>query len=204
MIRAAFILFILGLSIATYQSNRFVELWLTPDQYGSLLYKNENYIAAARSFDNIHSRGLSYYAAEDFISATNTFKQLDTAAAFFYLGNAYAQQEMLAEAISAYDEALIRQPEFSAAQFNRNWVNGLKELDDAVYEDAGGTGGQLEADEIVFDDRAENAIGEMNEQEMRAQGMSDQQIEQLWMRRVQTTPGDFLALKFSYQAGAQR
>lgn len=202
MIKASFIILALVLAITAYQSDRIMDLWLTPNQQGSIQYRNQNYIEAARRFDNPYSTGLAFYAAEDFVNATNAFSRLDTAAAKFYLGNAYAQQELLSEAISAYDQALDLQADFPAALFNRNWVSGLKELDDAVYEDAGGTDGQLEADEIVFDDRAEDAVTEINEAQMRAQGMSDQEIEQLWMRRVQTTPGDFLALKFSYQAGA--
>ncbi len=204
MIKIVLTFFSLVLGIAAWQSDRFLDLWLTANQQGSIHYDKQNYIEAARRFDNGYLKGLSFYAAGDFISATTTFSRLDTAEAMFYLGNSYAQQELLAESISAYEEALTKQAEFPAAQFNLNWVIGLKELEDAVYEDAGGTGGRLEADEFVFDDRAENAIDEINETEMRAQGMSDQEIEQLWMRRVQTTPGDFLSLKFSYQAGDQR
>ncbi len=204
MIKIVLTLFSLVLGIAAWQSDRFLDLWLTANQQGSIHYDKQNYIEAARRFDNGYLKGLSFYAAGDFISATTTFSRLDTAEAMFYLGNSYAQQELLAEAILAYEEALTKQAEFPAAQFNLNWVSGLKELEDAVYEDAGGTGGRLEADEFVFDDRAENAIDEINETEMRAQGMSDQEIEQLWMRRVQTTPGDFLSLKFSYQVGDQR
>ena len=202
MIRVVFILFFVSLAAATYQTDRFVDLWLTGDQRGSILYGGEEYIAAARSFDDVYAKGLSFYAAQDFLSATNAFGQLSTVQSLFYLGNSFAHQELLDEAIEAYDEALLQKADFPEAQFNRDWVNGLKELRDAQYEDAGGTGGQLEADEFVFDDKAEDAISEINEQQMSAQGMSDQQIEQLWMRRVQTTPGDFLALKFSYQIGA--
>jgi hypothetical protein len=33
----------------------------------------------------------------------------------------------------------------------------------------------------------------------RSQGLTDQQIESIWMRRVQTTPTEFLKIKFSYQ-----
>ena len=39
----------------------------------------------------------------------------------------------------------------------------------------------------------------MTEAEARTQGLTDEQIESIWMRRVQTTPAEFLEIKFSYQ-----
>ena len=54
----------------------------------------------------------------------------------------------------------------------------------------------------MFDDRAVNAMGEMTIDEARLQGLSPEAIREMWMRRVQTTPGDFLRLKFAYQAQA--
>lgn len=203
MIRVAAILLVIALGLSTYQAGRFIDLWLTQDQLASLQYNNENYVAAGRNFDNLYMQGLSYYAAEDFNNAINALRQLNTAESNFYMGNAYAQMDRLEESLAAYEAALLLQLDFPQAEFNFTWVSGLKELANKEYEDAGGTGGQLEADEIVFDDRADDAVGEMSELELRAQGMSDEEIQDLWMRRVQTTPGDFLKLKFSYQAAQQ-
>jgi hypothetical protein len=95
------------------------------------------------------------------------------------------------------------QPDFAEAQFNRDWVGGLYELSQREYDDSGGTGGKLGADDFVISDRADNAQQTMTAEEAASQGLSDEQIEQLWMRRVQTTPGDFLAYKFSFQAQRQ-
>ena len=88
-------------------------------------------------------------------------------------------------------------------------MQGLLELEQQEYDDAGGTGGKLEADRIVFDERAKNAKQTMSAEELAAQadkvqGLSDQQLQTMWMRRVQTTPGDFLRLKFSYQQQKQQ
>jgi Ca-activated chloride channel family protein len=103
----------------------------------------------------------------------------------------------LKQALDAYDEALALRPDFPEATANRRWVSGLYELSQKEYDDAGGTGGMLEADEIVYDDRAKDATGTMTAQEAVAQGVSDAELEAMWMRRVQTTPGDFLRLKFA-------
>jgi Ca-activated chloride channel family protein len=78
-------------------------------------------------------------------------------------------------------------------------VQGLYDLSQKEYEDFGGTGGKLGADGFVFDDRAKDAEQTMTEAEARSQGLTDEQIESIWMRRVQTTPAQFLEIKFSYQ-----
>ena len=113
--------------------------------------------------------------------------------------NTRAHQGRLAEAVEAYDQALARQPQLDEARFNREWVSGLLELEEREYDDYGGTGGKLGADDVVFSDRASNAQQTMSEAEARSEGLSDEQLQEIWMRRVQTTPGDFLELKFAYQ-----
>ena len=192
---------VLALSVLAAGSAQaaFIDWWLTPDQQGRVLFERGEYSQAAQRFSDPLWKGLAYYASEDFVSATSWLARVDTAYGRFYLGNALAHQDRLAEALAAYDEALALEPEFEQAQFNRDWVQGLYELSQKEYEDFGGTGGKLGADGFVFDDRAKNAEQTMSEAEARSQGLTDDQIESIWMRRVQTTPAEFLAIKFSYQ-----
>ncbi|MGI9290749.1 MAG: tetratricopeptide repeat protein [Gammaproteobacteria bacterium] len=194
------LVFLLWSSVA---SAAFIDWWLTPDQQGRWYFEQGDYQRAAQRFTDPYRKGLAYYAAEDFSSAAAMFATVDTPEGRFYLGNAYAQQDMLAEAVVSFDAALKLRSDFEAAQFNRDWVAGILEIENREYEDAGGTGGKLGADEIVFDDKAQNAQGEMTQQEAIAEGLSDQQLQEMWMRRVQTTPGDFLELKFAYQLQKQ-
>jgi Ca-activated chloride channel family protein len=177
----------------------FIDWWLTPDQQGRMLFERGEYAQAAQRFEDPLWKGLAYYASEDFLSAASWFAQVETPYGYFYLGNAMAHQDRLEEAIAAYDEALSLEPEFAEAAFNREWVQGLYDLSQKEYEDFGGTGGMLGADDFVFDDRAKNAEQTMTEAEARQQGLTDEQIESIWMRRVQTTPAEFLEIKFSYQ-----
>jgi len=199
MLRKTILVGVLSVLAAGSAQAAFIDWWLTPDQQGRVLFERGEYSQAAQRFSDPLWKGLAYYASEDFVSATSWFAQIDTAYGRFYLGNALAHQDRLAEALAAYDEALALQPEFAEAQFNRDWVRGLYELSQKEYEDSGGTGGQLGADDFVFDDRAKNAEQTMSEAEARSQGLTDEQIESIWMRRVQTTPAEFLAIKFSYQ-----
>jgi Ca-activated chloride channel family protein len=122
-----------------------------------------------------------------------------TARARFQYANALARLERLPEAVAGYDEVLEADPDLEEATFNREWVAGILAVDEKEYDDAGGTGGKLAADRIVFDELGAKATGEMTQQEARAQGLTETELRDLWMRRVQTTPGDFLRLKFAYQ-----
>ena len=176
-----------------------VDWWLTPDQHGYRLYQKGDYAEAARAFEDPLWKGMSFYAAQEFASASAMLAPIDTAYARFQLGNSFAQRDMLAEAMAAYQQALEMQSPYPEAEFNLKWVSGLLALEEQDYDDYGGTGGQLGADGFVFDDRAENAEQTMTAAEAASQGLNDSQIEEIWMRRVQTTPGDFLAYKFAYQ-----
>jgi Ca-activated chloride channel family protein len=176
-----------------------LDWFLTPDQQGRLWLERGEPLRAARSFEDRLWKGLAYYGAEDFASAAAALAPLDTARGKFQYGNALARQERLPEAVAAYQRALALEPEFPEAVFNLDWVRGLLELDQMEYEDAGGTGGKLEADKIVFDEKGAKGKGEMTTGEARAQGLSEAQLREMWMRRVQTAPADFLRLKFLYQ-----
>ncbi|MCP5070489.1 MAG: tetratricopeptide repeat protein [bacterium] len=176
-----------------------LDWFLTPDQQGRLWLERGEPLRAARTFEDRLWKGLAYAEAGDMASAASALAVLDTARGKFEYGNALARQERLPEAIAAYERALASQPEFPEATFNLDWVRGLLELDRKEYEDAGGTGGKLEADKIVFDEKGAKGKGEMTSEEARAQGLSEEQLREMWMRRVQTTPADFLRLKFSFQ-----
>ncbi|MGA9578885.1 MAG: hypothetical protein WBV90_14830, partial [Terrimicrobiaceae bacterium] len=59
--------------------------------------------------------------------------------------------------------------------------------------------GQDKPDDIVFDQKGSDEHGQPIE--LAGGEMSDEEMRATWLRRVQTTPGDFLRAKFAYQAG---
>jgi Ca-activated chloride channel family protein len=178
---------------------RMLGWFLTPDQQGRLWLERGDPERAARCFEDPLWKGLAFYAAEEWEPAAPVLATTQTTGGRFQYANTLARLERLPEAVAAYDAVLAEEPDLAEATFNRDWVAGLLALDEKEYDDAGGTGGKLEADRIVFDDKAANAKGEMTQQEARAQGLSEAELRDMWMRRVQTTPGDFLRLKFAYQ-----
>mgnify|MGYP002636377667 CR=1 FL=1 len=177
-----------------------VDAFWTSDQQARAWHEGGDPLRAASLYRDPVWKGIAFEDAGDLAQAAATFSRVDTAEGAFLLGNALARSQKLAAAAQAYTQALDLTPNFQEAKFNLDWVQGLLTLGEKEYEDFGGTGGQLEADEFVFDDRAANAVGEMTIDEARVQGLSPEAIREMWMRRVQTTPGDFLRLKFAYQA----
>ena len=187
------------LAFAAPAEAAFMDWWLTPDQQGRIAYAQGDYAGAARLFTQPMWKGLAFYAAGEFASAAAIFENLDTPESLFQLGNSRAHQGQLSKSVAAYRAALERRPDFPEARFNLDWVQGLLELQEREYDDYGGTGGKLGADGVVYDDRARNAQQTMTEIQARSQGLSEEQLREIWMRRVQTSPGDFLELKFAYQ-----
>ena len=179
--------------------DRVLGWFLSPDQQGRLWLERDDPGRAARCFEDPLWKGLAFYASEEWEPAVAVLAAVPTARARFQYANALARLERLPEAVAGYDEVLETDPDLEEATFNREWVAGILAVDEKEYDDAGGTGGKLAADRIVFDELGAKATGEMTQQEARAQGLTETELRDLWMRRVQTTPGDFLRLKFAYQ-----
>jgi Ca-activated chloride channel family protein len=193
-----------GLLPGPARAAEFIDWWLTPDQQGRMYFQRGEYQQAARAFEDSWWKATAFYKAGDFANAAAIYAKLDGPQARFHLGNSLAKQEKLVPAIEAYKAALELKPEFPEATFNLEWVDGLYQLSQKEYEDAGGTGGKLKADLTVFDKRGAEGKGEVSAQQFQAdKGLSDAELQDMWMRRVQTTPGDFLKFKFSYQLNAQ-
>jgi Ca-activated chloride channel family protein len=103
-------------------------------------------------------------------------------------------------AIAAYQRALSARPDWHAAEQNLE-IAQLRKLSLAPPEDDfGGTGGMLEADEIVFNQEGRN-FDSATEQVVDAadQPMDDKSMRAMWLRKVETRPSEFLAVRFRYQ-----
>ena len=200
MVKRILIVLVLIVSPTSASAADFLDWWLTPDQQGRFYFERGEYQKAARAFEQPEWKAIAFYNAGDFANAAALFATLESPQGYFSLGNALAKQEKLEPALNAYQRALDLKPDFPEAKFNLDWVSGLLELAQKEYDDAGGTGGKLGADRIVFDERGAKGQGEMSAQQVQAQqGLSDEELRDMWMRRVQTTPGDFLRFKFAYQ-----
>lgn len=174
-------------------------LWLTPDQEGMYYFARGEFVPAAETFLDPNWQGVAWYRTGKFKKAVQAFSRVDTADGYYNQGNALLMHGKYEEAITSYDRALQKRPDWQEAIENRELaIARAKALD---TEGGNMTEGMLGADEIVFDNKAGKS-GESVDTEGGG-ALSDQEIQALWLRRVQTRPADFLKAKFAFQKAVQ-
>ncbi len=185
------ILFLLAISWSAW--------WLTPDQQGWRHFQRGEFEEAAAAFQDPLWSGTAWYRAGEFEKAAQQFARRDSAEAYFNQGNSQLLLGKYDAAVSCYDRALQKRAQWPEAIENRAIATArAKALD---FEGGDMTGGELGADEIVFDNKAGSS--EQTEEVAGNEPLSNQEIQALWLRRVQTKPADFLKAKFAFQQ-AQR
>lgn len=178
---------------------RFIDLWLTPDQQGRRLLERGEFAAAAVTFEDPMWRGVASYRAGDFDAAIDAFAADPSPEAAFDFGNAQARLGNYQQAVASYQQALADRPGWIEAQENLDLVQAIldAQADDAPQGNPGDP--TFAPDELQFDDQAPQ--GERGEVDM--QQLTDEQIAEMWMRRLQTSPADFLRRRFATEV-AQR
>lgn len=170
-------------------------LWFTPDQQGQRAFERGEYAKAATRFQDPLRQGAAWYRAGEFKKAAQAFAYRNTHEADYNQGNALLMHGDYRAAAACYDRALGKRPDWREAVENRELALArAKNLD---IEGGNMTEGMLGADKIVFDHK-KGSDGQRSE-ETGGQVLSDQEIQALWLKRVQTRPADFLKAKFAYQ-----
>ncbi|MEM9382596.1 MAG: tetratricopeptide repeat protein [Planctomycetota bacterium] len=175
------------------------DLWSTPDQRGDRLLREGRAEEAARAYEDPFRRGVAHYRAKDFEAAAAEFGRAPTPEGAFDRGNALVLLGRYEDAIASYDAALAARPGWREAGENRAIALVRKERLAPSEDDAGGTGGKLEADDFVIDGKSEP--GDVGEPIEVGDGdrLAQDELQALWLRRVETKPADFLRAKFAQQ-----
>ena len=176
----------------------FRDMWITPDQQGAWLMAHQRWADAAQRFRDPMRQGVALYRGGEFEQAAAAFARADSPEAAFDRGNALVMRGKYDDAIASYDRALARRPAWREAQANRDLALARKQLLAVKGNGEEDTGEQAKPDEIVFDDRAKQP-GAKETETVASQQLTDEQVQALWLRRVQTKPADFLRAKFAYQ-----
>ena len=175
-----------------------MDLWLTPDQQGRWLFHRNQFADAGEAFQDPMWQGVAWYRAGEFAKSAQAFARCDTATGLYNQGNAWLMRGEYTKATDCYTRALAKQPNWPDAIENRDLAIARAKM---VEQTGGDMGDQtLGADKIVFD-KKNNQEG----QETKVDGapsLSDQDVQAMWLRRVQTRPADFLKAKFAYQQAA--
>jgi Ca-activated chloride channel family protein len=194
------LLVLLAFTVAWKKSDHsFAGLWRTPDRQAQLLMDQGDYLEAADLFTHPMQRGEALFKAGEFKKALSAYNMVTTPEGIYNRGNTQMMMGKYDAAIGLYDQVLQQRTGWEAATTNREIAIAQKAAMAPPEDDAGGTGGQLEADEIVFDDRAKNKEAEEQVEGGPSEPMNDDEMRAMWLRKVQTKPADFLRAKFSYQ-----
>lgn len=173
-------------------------LFFTSDQQGRRHFQQGRFAEAARIFRDPLWQGAAWYRAGEFEKAALAFARRDAAEALYNQGNSWLMRGQYETAIACYDRALEKRPDWIAAIENRALAAARAKMTKAEGGDLGDQ--KLGADKIVFDKQAKH---EGQETEIAGgKALSDQELQALWLRRVQTRPADFLKAKFAYQQAA--
>lgn len=181
-------------------SSWFLDRWLTPDQEGRLAFDRGDYTAAKTLFADPMWRGLAAYRSYDFLAAAEAFQKVETPQGRFALGNAQAQNHAYEKAIKAYDEVLKIQPGNTAAKINR--AIALAALKAAEEKRRKQEEGESPPDEKADETRVDPGEKGGKRIQVKPEDVTTEGAAEAWMREVQTTPADFLKLKFAIQAAA--
>ncbi len=103
------------------------DLWQRPDQRGAAALERGEAARAAELFESPGWRGTARYQAGDFAGAAEAFSRTPGAKGSFNRGNALARQGKLEEAMTAYAEALKKNPADEDARFNHDLVKKVLE-----------------------------------------------------------------------------
>lgn len=185
-----------GLAYGTWRDPHF---WLTADQRGDRLMAAGEYGEAAAAYADALRIGTAQYRNADFEAAARTFARVPGATGAFDQGNAWLMHGQYAQAIASYDRALGFRAGWQEAEDNK----ALAAARQARIADAGEnreeeSAGAYDPDQVVADEAP--ADSDDTPRDMNAAALSDAELRATWLRRVQTTPGDFLRAKFAYQA----
>jgi Ca-activated chloride channel homolog len=174
---------------------RWMDLFLTADQQGRFYFEQGDYEEAAQRFADPLWKGLSNYRSGNYSAAIDQFALEGSADADFYLGNCYAQLGDYPAAVASYDDALTARTDFPQAVANRELVAALIPPPPADEPSQQGDP-HFKPDEVKFDDQGKKG----KEGEVERTVFTDEQMAEIWMRNIQTSPADFLRRKFAIQA----
>ena len=171
----------------------FSDPWQTPDQAGRRAFQHARFEEAAGRFEQPDWRAAALFAAGDFESTASYLAGVAGPLAAFNRGNALMLLGRYETAVESFEQALDERPGWVLAEDNRRIAESR------IRVDVGGegTGGMMGADDIVFD--TSDAGGSDSVEVTGGEELADAAMREIWLRRVETKPADFLRYKFAYQ-----
>ena len=112
-------------------------LWQTQDQQAQTQYNQEEYQSAAQQFEDLQWQGSAHYKAGDYQKALEAYsqgKQANSANSLYNQGNSLAQMKEFDQAITAYEQALKKNPDLQDAKDNMEIIKQLQKQEQQKKE----------------------------------------------------------------------
>ena len=153
------------------------DLWRTRDQQAMQVMSQGDVEEAAELFENPEWKATANYRGEKFEDAANQYGGLDTADSKYNLGNAFAKQNLLDEAIEAYDQALAADPDNEDAQFNKTLIEQLQK-EQQQDQDSEDSEEQQDQDQSQQDQEQQDQKEQKEQDSQQEQDEQEQEQEQ--------------------------
>ncbi len=194
VIRFALFALLIGHSARPAMADGWRDWFLTPDQQGQIAMNDKRFADAAELFEDPYNRGYAMLRAGQYPEAAAAFAELNTPEAAFAEGMARIRNREYRPAITAFETALQRRPDWPEAQHNLEVAEAILEFVETTREqsDTGEESG-IGADDIVFDnDDSHGADTTTSAPEDGAGTLSADQ----WISSIDTDMQDFLRNRF--------
>ncbi|MGB3595491.1 VWA domain-containing protein [Pseudomonas neustonica] len=184
------------------------DLWQRPDQQAAKLMAEGNPAAAAQRFEDPQWQAWAHLQAGDYAAASSAYGALaaaepDNPEYHFAQGTALALDAQYQAALNAFEQALIRAPEHTAARHNRKRVEAyLAELEKAEQQEQGkeqeqpgaSDESQQQSDDAANTTTSEQAVTTENDtpkagSEQSASAGNSATADQNTSANAETTPG---------------
>lgn len=175
------------------------EFWRTADQRGDALMKERKFKEAAKAYHDPMRIGIAQYRDGQFEAAAGTFARVPGAAGQYNSANAWLMHGQYEKAIGLYDRALSIRNDWKDALDNK--AVAIARRDRMTVSDKDREAESADAydpDDITFDNKGGDRKKD-DQKPIEGEG-KDAALQATWLRRVKTTPAQFLKAKFAWQA----
>ncbi len=204
-----FLLFVFHFSFSTFN---LLDSFVTKDQQGRWYFEKQDYRKAAERFQNPLWKGTAYYLNEDFKLAQEYFSRIDSTEGLFNMANSLAHGRNYVLASRVFEQILSQQGNHEAALNNKKILRKIMDeinMFSASQQAESGDSSRELGDEPQTAEGTETQLYEEQMIESIKQVTADEilqdvSINEMWLRRVQSDPANFLAIKFQMQLQAEQ
>jgi len=134
------------------------------NQNGRSAYNDQEYQQAAKTFSDARWKSAAYYKAGEYQKALDQLRGFDDSESIYNRGNILAKMGKLQDAMTAYDEALKRDPENEDAKYNRDLIDQyLKQQKQNQQKDSQKNGEDSRQNQKASKDGEQDQSGEQNQ-----------------------------------------